>query len=131
MSIAMDSSINTNSTLSLVLSNKRPCLLIMNQHVDGYNKKTAREKYGKCIISGCTIHVHTNDNDIYFCGSKDYHDRESTLDLNYTTCLRQQMKQCVVNELTPIAIIYEEEIAKASLDTSIIARFSTNQEICE
>ena len=41
------------------------------------------------------------------------------------------MKQRVINELTPIAMIYEEETAKASVDRAILAAFPTNQEICE
>ena len=46
-----------------------------------------------------------------------------------TTRLRQQMKERVLNELTPIRVIYEEEMAKAPLSTASVATFPTNQEI--
>ena len=39
------------------------------------------------------------------------------------------MKQYVLNELTPIAVVYEEEMAKASVDRAVLVAFPTNQEI--
>ena len=39
------------------------------------------------------------------------------------------MRRRVLNELTSIAVICEEETAKASVDRAVLAAFSTNQEI--
>jgi hypothetical protein len=66
---------------------------------------------------------------IYICGSKTDHDHQPNSDLIQTKRLRQEMKHCVVNELTPIAVIYEEETAEASVDRAVLAAFPTNQEI--
>ena len=41
------------------------------------------------------------------------------------------MKQRALDEPTPINVIYEEELARASLHMSALAPFPTNQEICE
>ncbi|CAF3930279.1 unnamed protein product, partial [Rotaria sp. Silwood1] len=56
-----------------------------------------------------------------------YHDHETNPDLIDAKCLRQQMKQRVINELTPIGMIYEEEMAKTPLSDSATATFPTNQ----
>jgi len=72
-----------------------------------------------------------NENDIYLCSDKGIHDHEASSDLTDTIRLRQQIKQRVVNELTPINMIYEQEIAKASLNISALGTFPLNQEICQ
>jgi len=67
-------------------------------------------------VSGCTICIQTDENDIiYLCGGKSTHDHEASSDLIDTIRLRQQINQRVVNESTQINMIYEQEIAKASL----------------
>ena len=68
-----------------------------------------------CAVSGCTIRIQTDENDIYLCAGKDTHNHEANPELIQTTRLRQQIKQRVVDELIPINMIYEQEIAKASL----------------
>ncbi|CAF2827014.1 unnamed protein product, partial [Rotaria sp. Silwood2] len=78
---------------------------------------------------GCTFRAQTDENDNYLCGHKGDHDHESSLDLIETKNLREKMKNRVINELTPINLIYEEELAKASLSTSALANFPTNHEI--
>ncbi|CAF1062080.1 unnamed protein product [Rotaria sordida] len=82
-----------------------------------------------CAVIGCTIRIQTDENDIYLCGGKGIHDHEGSSDLIDTIHLRQQIKQRVVNELTPINMIYEQEVAKASLSISALATFPTNHEI--
>jgi hypothetical protein len=81
-------------------------------------------------VTGCSVLLHTDENDMYLCGGQVEHDHEPNLDLIQTTRLRQQMKERVLNELTPIGVIYEEEIMKASLNDSALATFPTNQQIC-
>jgi hypothetical protein len=75
--------------------------------------------------------VHTDENDVYVCGGKTNHDHQPNSDLVQTKRLREKMKQRVLNELTPIAVIYKEETAKAPVDRAVLAAFPTNQEICE
>lgn len=41
------------------------------------------------------------------------------------------MKERVLKELTPINVIYEEEMTKSELDANTLATFPTNQHICE
>ena len=79
-----------------------------------WNKKTVRKKYWKCIDTGCSIVAHLDENEIYLCGGQVAHDNELNLDLIQTTRLHLQMKERVLNELTPIDVVHEEEIMKAS-----------------
>ncbi|CAF4339437.1 unnamed protein product, partial [Rotaria sordida] len=72
---------------------------------------------------------HTEENDVYISGGKGIHDHETNPDLIDAKCLRQQIKQRVINELTPISVIYEEEMAKTPLSDSTTATFPTNQEL--
>ncbi|CAF0883326.1 unnamed protein product [Rotaria sordida] len=62
-------------------------------------------------------------------GGKSIHDHETNPDLIDAKCLRQQMKERVINELTPISVIYEEEMAKTPLSDSATGTFPTNQEL--
>ena len=79
-----------------------------------------------------TVNCHRpNDDDVYLRGGKSDHDHESSSDFIKTTRLRHQMKQRALDELASINVIYEEELAKASLSMSALAAFPTNQEICE
>ncbi len=125
----MDTSTNVDSNISFIMSNKAQRLLVLNENVYRCNKKTARKKYWKCVVPGCIMSVHTDENDVYICGGKTDHDHQPNSDLIQTTRLRQEMKQRAVNELTPIAVIYEEETAKASVDRAVLAAFPTNREI--
>ncbi|CAF4124927.1 unnamed protein product [Rotaria magnacalcarata] len=129
MSTSPDSSDNSNTNISFMTSNKGQRLLIMNEHVYRCNKKTARKKYWMCVVSGCSVVVHTDENVTYICGGKYDHNHESNSDLIQKKRLRQQMKQRVLNELTPIGAIHEDEIAKSSLSASGVATFPTHQEI--
>ena len=81
------------------------------------------------MVSGCSMFVHTDENDMYLCGGK--FDHEPNSDLIRIICLRQKMKNRVLNELTPINVIYEEETVKAALNERIVATFPTSQEIYE
>lgn len=127
----MDTSTDVNNNMSFIKSNKGQRLLAINGNVYRCNKKTPRKKYWKCVVRGCTMSVHTDENDVYLCGGKSDHDHEPNSDLIQAKRLRQQMKQRVLNELTPIAMIYEEETAKSSVDRTVLATFPTNQEICK
>lgn len=62
---------------------------------------------------------------MYLCGGRVEHDHEPNHDLIQITRIRQKMKERVLNELTPVGVIYEEEIMKASLNDSVLATFPT------
>jgi len=131
MSDPTNSSVSLDTNISFITSGKGQRLLIMNENAYRCNKKTAKKKYWRCVVSGCTMSVHTNENDIYVCGGKDSHDHESNSDMINRTRLRQRMKERVLKELTPINMIYEEEIAKSSLSDTTLSTFPTQQEICK
>ena len=129
------SDVNSNfdkmDSLFFTTSNKGQRLLVINEQIYRCNKKTSNKKYWVCVVSGCSISVHTDKNDMYLCGGKIDHDHEPNSDLIRTICLRQKMKERVLKELTPIHVIYEEETAKDALNERTVATYPMNQEICE
>lgn len=131
----MDSSValavDTAEKISFVPSNKGQKLLVLNSHIYRCNKKTARKKYWKCAVKKCSMLVHTDENDVYIGGGKEDHNHEPNGDLIGKRNIRQGMKQRVMNEATPISLIYEEELTKAALSPSSTATFPTHQEICK
>ena len=131
----MDSSVavavDTAEKISFVASNKGQKLLVLNSHIYRCNKNTARKKYWKCAAKECSIVVHTDENDVYIGGGKEGHNHEPNGDLIGKRNNRQEMKQRVMNEATPISLIYEEELTKAALSPSSTATFPTHQEICK
>ncbi|CAF1289483.1 unnamed protein product [Adineta steineri] len=129
MSNPVNTSTNKNINLSFLTSNKAQRLLVLNDNLFRCNKKNAKKRYWKCIVHGCTLTVHTDNNDVYKSGGTVNHDHPPHTDMIQTLKLRQQMKQRVIKELTPISVIYEEETAKASVDRAVLASFPTNQEI--
>lgn len=131
MSTGTDSSTSTDTNVSFIKSNKGEQLLVINDYIFRCNKKTNKKKYWICNVSGCTIRAQTDENDNYLTGGKGTHDHEPRSDFIDKIRLRQQMQQRVMNELTPINVIYEEEISKASINISALATFPTSHEICE
>ena len=127
----MATSTSADGQISSIASNKGQRLLVLDEHIYRCNKKVVGKKYWVCMISGCSITIHTNEDDVYLCGGKSHYGHESSSDFIKNTRLRHQMKQRALDELTPINLIYKQEIAKASLNTSALATFRTNQEICE
>ena len=67
---SMASSASADGQISFMTSNKGQRLLVLNEHVYRWIKKTAGKKYWICMISGCSITVHTNEDDIYVGWSK-------------------------------------------------------------
>ena len=95
------------------------------------NKKTAGKKYWMCMICGCSITVHTNEDKISLRAGKSNHDPESSTDLIKTTRLRRQTKQRALTELKPINGIYKKVMTRLSLKISLLSTFPINQENCE
>ena len=123
--------VDTAEKISFVPSNKGQKLLVFNNHIYRCNKKTARKKYWNGGAKGGSVLVHTDENDVYIGGGKEDHNHEPNDDLIGKRNIRQEMKQRVMNEATPISLIYEEELSKAALSPSGTATFPTHQEICE
>ncbi|CAF4109715.1 unnamed protein product [Adineta steineri] len=129
MSNPVNTSTNTNINVSFIASNKAQRLLVLNDNLFGCNKKNAKKKYWKCIAHRCTLTVHTDSNDVYKSNGTANHDHPPHTDMIQTLKLRQQIKQRVIKELTPISVICGEETAKALIDREALALFPTNHEI--
>ena len=123
MSTSLQKSSTADGTLSFITPKKGLRLLRRSDQVYRCNKKTVRKKYWKRTETGCSIVAHSDKNEIYLCGGHVTHDYEPNLHLTRTRSLHQQMKERVLNELTPIDAVYEGEIMKASLNNSSSVRF--------
>lgn len=117
--------------VSFIKSNKNQPLLIMNEYVYKCNKKTAKKKYWVCVVSGCRVSVQTLLNDLYVCGGTDAHFHPPNPELIEVKQVRHQMKERALSEMTPVGMIYDEEMTQASMSSSALAIFPTSTEICE
>jgi hypothetical protein len=129
--MASPSSNSINQVLNFITSNKGQPLLVMNGYVYKCNKKTAKKKYWSCTSNGCNIFVHTDINNNYLCGGKNEHEHSVNPEAIEVQQTREQIKRRVMNELTPIGMIYDEEMTKTTMSSAAIAIFPTINEICE
>ena len=118
------------STLSFITPTKGQALLVMNEHLYKCNKKTAKKKYWICVVSSCKVYVHTTLEDSYLSGGINPHDHAPNPDLIEVKKIRQQIKKRVIDEITPVGMIYDEEMAKVSMSTSALAILLTSHGIC-
>jgi hypothetical protein len=129
---ATNSTCKTNiDKLSFIKSNKDQPLLVMNNYVYKCNKTTAKTKYWVCVVKGCRVYVHTSLNDEYSGGGKDAHSHAPNPELIQVKNVRQKMKERALNEVTSVGMIYDEEIAKATMTRSALAIFPADTEICK
>ena len=84
-----------------------------------------------CTVSSCGAYVHTTLDDSYLSGGTDLHDHAPNPELIQVKKLREQIKKRAIDEVMPVGMIYDEEMAKVSMNTSATAIFPTNQEICK
>ncbi|CAF1514226.1 unnamed protein product, partial [Rotaria sordida] len=68
-------------------------------------------------------------NNNYLSGGKNEHEHTANPELLEVHQTRQQIKRRVINELTPIGAVYDEEMSKASMSSTAIAIFPTVHEI--
>ena len=94
------------------------------------NKKSAKRKYWVCVVSGCSRYVHTSLDDVYIDGGRDDHDHSPNPELIEFKRVRQQIKERALNEVIPVGMIYDEEMAKVNMSVSALAIFPTNNEMC-
>lgn len=126
-----DQSAKTNMNVSFIKSNKGQPLLVLNSYVFRLNKKRKDKKYWVCSSAGCNVTVHTDLNDEYRCGGTAEHNHEPNPDMVLARQVRQNIKERAVNEVIPIAMIYEQEVSKPSVTTTTVAILPTCQEIGE
>jgi hypothetical protein len=123
---------NSNSQrIHFITSTKGEPLLVMNDFVYRCNKKTTKKIYWVCTVSGCNIYVHTDINNNYLCGGKNEHEHAANPELIEVRQTRGEIKRRAMNELTPIGMIYDEEMSKTTMSSSAIAVFPTIHEICK
>ena len=118
-----------NINLTFTKSNKGQLLLVLNNYLYRCNKKTINKKYWVCTYKECNKFVHTNPNDVYLCGGVDPHDHEPNPEMIAVRNIKNKIKERVLQETTPISLIYEEEVSKPSIDSTTIAIIPTCQEL--
>ena len=84
-----------------------------------------------CVVSGCRVYIHTSLNDLYLGGGTDAHFHAPNSELMEVKQVRQQMIERALNEMTPVGMIYDEEMTKVVMTSSALAIFPTNNAICE
>ncbi|CAM4845510.1 unnamed protein product, partial [Rotaria magnacalcarata] len=70
-------------------------------------------------------------NNVYICGGKCEHEHAAVPELIEVQQIRQQIKQRVLNELTPIGAVSDEEMSKTCMSSTAIAIFPTIDETCK
>ena len=106
MEAATESRRNVNSDLNFITSNKGQPLLIMNQYIYKCNKKTPNKKYWVCVVKDCGVYVHTDIDQNYLSGGKTDHEHRANPESVQVKKTREQIKQLVLNEFTPIGKIF-------------------------
>ncbi|CAF0970596.1 unnamed protein product [Rotaria sordida] len=129
MEVTGEQSRTVDNDINFIISNKGQPLLVMNQYVYKCNKKTSIKKYWTCIVKNCNIYVHTDINNNYLFGGKSEHGHSPNPEFIEVKKTREQIKQRVINEQTPIGKIYDEEMSKTVMNSVAIAIFPTINEI--
>lgn len=119
-----------NIHVSFITSNKGQQLLVLNDYLYKCNKRTKVKKYWICVNNSCKTSVHTDLNDVYLSGGKSSHDHEPNPDAITARKVRHNINERALKEVIPIAMIYEQEIAKVSTNPTAVAILRTSREIC-
>ena len=103
------------------VSSKGKQVLLCDGFIFNLNKKNANVKYWRCEIRSCAVSIQTDENDMFKAmkGQHDGHlpDPERIELLEF----KQKVKDRVTNETTPIARIYDQELAAANLSSTALA----------
>ncbi|CAF3028998.1 unnamed protein product [Rotaria sp. Silwood2] len=108
-------------TLEFRTTTKGKRLLLYSGYAYTLNKDRGKVKYWRCEDRSCSAFVHTNANDNYkaHSGTHDGHlpspDRIELLEF------KKNVEARVIHETTPIARIYEQELAAAKLSQTSLA----------
>jgi hypothetical protein len=117
----------TTSSISWLTSNKGKPLLVINGFVFQSNKKTTKVTYWKCETKDCEATAHTDSND-QLVKEKGDHGHLPSPEHNEIRSLKKAAKDRVATEATPIAQIYEEELARAQLSDAALANAPSGSE---
>ncbi|CAF1674122.1 unnamed protein product [Adineta ricciae] len=108
-------------------TSKRRELLIRNGYMYTLNKNKTHVKYWRCKERSCCATVHTDKND-QVTYHNDHHNHlpvPESIELNE---LRNKVKHRVLEESTPIAQIYDQELAAAHLTLPALSIAPTSKE---
>jgi hypothetical protein len=115
--------------ITFIKSNKGQPFLVLNAYIYKCNRKATNKKYWVCTNNGCKVGLHTDLNDKYLCGGTAEHDHEPNPEMIIARQVRQNIKERTINEVIPIAMIYEQEILKPAVPSTTVAILPTCQEI--
>ena len=123
--LSVDGGIN----ISFITSNKGQLLLLLNQYLYRCNKKTSKKKYWVCVCTGCKVAIHTDVMNVYVCGGTAEHDHQPNPEMVDVRNARQRMKKRALAETIPTSMIYEQELANPSVNSTTLAIFPTSLEM--
>jgi hypothetical protein len=107
--------------LEFSVSSKCKQVLLCSGFIFHLNKKHEHVKYWRCEVRSCGVSIQTDENNMYKAtkGQHDIHlpDPERIELLGF----KQKVKDRVVKETTPIARIYDQELATANLSSVALA----------
>ena len=131
MATTSQSPVKENINDTFITSNKGQLLLVLNDYLYKCNKKTTAKKYWTCVSNSCKNYVHTDLNNTYLCGGKGEHNHEPNPDLITAKQVRHNIKERALKMVIPIAMIYEQELAKVSTNPTALAILPTSEQICK
>ena len=107
--------------LEFSVSSRGKPVLLCNGYIFNLNKKYKDMKYWRCEDRSCAVSIQTDKNDVYKAmkGKHEMHlpDSERIELLGF----KQKVKYRVMNESTPIARIYDQELAAGNLSSVALA----------
>ena len=83
------------------------------------------------MVKDCGIYVHTDIDQNYLSGGQTDHGHPANPESLQVKKTREQIKQRVLNEATPIGKIYDEEMTKIAMNSVAVAIFPTVHEMCK
>lgn len=114
-------SIQMSKIVEFVTSNKGKPLLVYDGYIFKKNKGTEKVTYWVCQHGGCSATVHTDSNDQYLKSRGSHETHIPSPEQIELRNFRDIVKKRTVEETNAIAMIYEEELARANLSQTALA----------
>ncbi|CAF2504455.1 unnamed protein product [Rotaria sp. Silwood2] len=111
----------TQVLLEFGVTTKGKRLLIFDGHIYTLNKDRGKVKYWRCQDRFCSAFVHTDGKDNYKVHSGTHDGHLPSPERIELLKFQQKVKERVVKETTPIARIYEQELAVSKLSQTSLA----------
>ncbi|CAF5074200.1 unnamed protein product, partial [Rotaria sp. Silwood1] len=92
------------------------------------NKQTSSKIYWTCKTKSCKAHVHTDLNNNFLVSNGEHNHLLEPEELEIKQ-FRQNLKERVINETSPISKIYDEQISKSHLSPDVLANLPLAHEI--